>query len=58
MQTAEDFMVMPRSCSSGLESKKRNVPASLLDMTPLAARSESKKNKNSCEKTYQFDRSE
>ncbi len=32
---AEDFMVIPRSCSSGSESMYRILPASFGDIIPL-----------------------
>jgi hypothetical protein len=34
---ADDSIVMPRSCSSGLESRYRILPASLGDMMPFVA---------------------
>jgi hypothetical protein len=38
---ADDSMVMPRSCSSGLESRYLILPASLGEMMPLVAMSAS-----------------
>lgn len=40
-EMAEDSMVIPRVCSSGLESKYRILPASLGEMMPLVANSAS-----------------
>lgn len=37
-EIADDSIVIPRSCSSGLESKYRILPASFGDMMPFVAR--------------------
>ena len=40
---ADDSMVIPRICSSGLESRYRTLPANFGEMMPLVAMSASEK---------------